>query len=656
MSDQNFSGGGRSMKINNIFIIIFLLVGLIPALVVGGISVWSSTNLLKTSGQEHVNGIAGLEAIADLKVDKIETLFNEIESDLIVVRDHQSIKENVPILTQFTNDQTNPQYIDAKEETDRELMSWHKTRGEVEDIIIWDLDEKIVYLSEESEYLDLGIKFHHDLGSEFFEKSKKNVSFSKIFIESKEDHKEFEMLATSPIYDSNEDLIGILGFEIDIGFVYDFIQDTTGLGETGETLIGRYMESHPGETVYGHFTSREGDHALFLNPLRHDPNAAFNREAFFGDPEAIPMQEAVQGKEGSGISIDYRGEKVIAAWRYLPIMDWGLVAKIDVGEAFAPIEKIKSEILVLLIFSALFSIFLAIIFARKISKPIKNLTNRIDEITKGNLDIQLGKSNIYEHQGLIDSLNRILASLKLAILKVGIKKSELGLGKALKEVENKYKILYDTSADAIMTLVPPKWNFTAGNPATIKMFRVKDEKDFTSRAPWQYSPKKQPDGKESKAKAKEMIMKAMKEGANFFEWTHKRLNGEEFPASVLLTKVKEGGKEYLQATVRDLTRGTKPFKKNIETPSKTQTKEVKAIVKRAADVAKEAITKPAVKKPEIEEKPVEKKESTSINQKIGKVLGKKKVEAKKQASERDDVLDKLKDASKKKEDKYFLKK
>ncbi|MFH1631730.1 MAG: PAS domain S-box protein [bacterium] len=140
-----------------------------------------------------------------------------------------------------------------------------------------------------------------------------------------------------------------------------------------------------------------------------------------------------------------------------------------------------------------------------------------------------------------------------------------------KKSERKYKALYDSSHDAIMTLAPPTWNFTAGNRASIEMFAAKDEADFVSRGPWEYSPEFQPDGRPSKDKAKEMIMKAMKEGSNFFKWTHKRLGGKDFPATVLLTKVKIGSDEFLQATVRDIT---------------AQEKVSNAKVKLAADLSK----------------------------------------------------------------------
>lgn len=121
--------------------------------------------------------------------------------------------------------------------------------------------------------------------------------------------------------------------------------------------------------------------------------------------------------------------------------------------------------------------------------------------------------------------------------------------------EKKFKILYDNSADAIMTVSPPDWKFTAGNPAAIKLFNIKDEKEFTTLGPYDLSPEKQPDGRLSAEKAMAMINEAMKNGSKFFEWTHKKYKGESFPCTVLLAKVKEpNGKEYLQATVRDITR------------------------------------------------------------------------------------------------------
>ena len=120
------------------------------------------------------------------------------------------------------------------------------------------------------------------------------------------------------------------------------------------------------------------------------------------------------------------------------------------------------------------------------------------------------------------------------------------------ETDGKYRVLFSSSADAIMTIEPPSWRFTNGNPATLRMFNLKNEKQLASIPPWQMSPARQPDGQLSSVKAKRMIEKAVKAGSNYFEWTHKRYGGECFPATVLLSRIREKGKTYLQATVRDM--------------------------------------------------------------------------------------------------------
>ena len=123
----------------------------------------------------------------------------------------------------------------------------------------------------------------------------------------------------------------------------------------------------------------------------------------------------------------------------------------------------------------------------------------------------------------------------------------------LREAEEKYRTLFESSRDAIMTCSPPEWLFASGNPATVELFRVKNEADFISLRPWQLSPERQPDNKPSDEKAREMLELAMRNGSHFYEWMHCRSDGELFPAEVLLSRMNLGGEVFIQATVRDIT-------------------------------------------------------------------------------------------------------
>jgi PAS domain S-box-containing protein len=154
---------------------------------------------------------------------------------------------------------------------------------------------------------------------------------------------------------------------------------------------------------------------------------------------------------------------------------------------------------------------------------------------------------------------------------------------ALQNSETKYRGLFESSRDALMTLEPPTWKFTSCNPATLKLFKVDTEDIFTSLGPWDISPLQQPDGCASADKSKEMIEKAMKEGSSFFEWTHKRITGEEFAATVLLTRMEHDGKVFVQATVRDIT-----AQKRAEEELKQINESLKIVTARASEMAAQA--------------------------------------------------------------------
>ena len=100
----------------------------------------------------------------------------------------------------------------------------------------------------------------------------------------------------------------------------------------------------------------------------------------------------------------------------------------DVTDDLMAMTAVKTKALIIMAISFfIIAIVCGFILYNSISKPIKKLEDDIENITKGDLSIKLEKSNIHEIQSLTDSLDRILASLKLAVKKTGIIKEELGL-------------------------------------------------------------------------------------------------------------------------------------------------------------------------------------------------------------------------------------
>jgi len=123
---------------------------------------------------------------------------------------------------------------------------------------------------------------------------------------------------------------------------------------------------------------------------------------------------------------------------------------------------------------------------------------------------------------------------------------------SLRESEERFRTLFESSQDALMILTPPSWKFTSGNRAALELFGIKDITEFSKLGSWDVSPPMQPDGQLSIDKARQMIETAICEGSHFFEWTHKQLGGETFPCTVQLTRMELLGETVIQATVRDI--------------------------------------------------------------------------------------------------------
>ncbi len=133
---------------------------------------------------------------------------------------------------------------------------------------------------------------------------------------------------------------------------------------------------------------------------------------------------------------------------------------------------------------------------------------------------------------------------------VRLSESKRGLLESRSSEEN-YRLLFENSRDALITAAMPSCKFTSANRSALRMFGVESEAEFTRLYPWDVSPELQPDGQCSTEKALQMFESALREGSNFFEWTHMRLDGSSFPAEVMLTRMEHDGQAAVQATVRD---------------------------------------------------------------------------------------------------------
>ena len=118
-------------------------------------------------------------------------------------------------------------------------------------------------------------------------------------------------------------------------------------------------------------------------------------------------------------------------------------------------------------------------------------------------------------------------------------------------MNGEYRALFETSRDSIMLL--DKDRFFDCNKATLELFGCSSKDIFITKHPADLSTPTQPDGEDSFVAAERHIENAYRNGTDFFEWRHTRLDGTTFYAEVLLSLLTYQDRTVLQASVRDIT-------------------------------------------------------------------------------------------------------
>lgn len=192
-------------------------------------------------------------------------------------------------------------------------------------------------------------------------------------------------------------VLGFMVVDFSGEFILELVEDRTGLGATGEWL----------------FAVRDEDgNALFAVPTKYDPNAAFTRR-IPSDRTDVPITQAMLGQEIlMDYAPDYREQPVMAATRYLPSMDWGLVAKISESEITGIINDANRLLIIVgvgvLVVAVLAAIWLSVLIAR----PVEQLRRSTLKVIDGDFDVEPIEASWREAKDLATSFGDMAISLQ----------------------------------------------------------------------------------------------------------------------------------------------------------------------------------------------------------------------------------------------------
>jgi PAS domain S-box-containing protein len=399
------------MKIRTKLIILFIGIALIPLLFI--------TSLIFINCQTQIKNdrFKDLKTISALKMAQIELIFNDLKTNIIIAQEYWNIKQNLPLIEKYFNNRSNPAYLAAKNTLDGQLVVAQKN-WRLLDIELINLRGIVVYCSNPKHYASELGRPSPEIDKATLLSGKKQISISDVFRDQVEDNK-LAMTITAPAYDSKNKIIGVIALVVDLNPIYQLIQEPTGLGETGETLI----------------VKKVGDEIVFLNPLRFDPHAALIRKSHIGEQMSQPAQLAVQGKGGIGLMVDYRGHEVLARWDYLPTPGWGIVTKIDTREVFSDISSLLVLTIILMLITGVVIVILSISTAQAITAPIFNLQQGAVRIGGGDLGYRVGTAENDEIGDLSRAFDQMTENLKVTtVSRDEFRKAEAWLSAVIKSV------------------------------------------------------------------------------------------------------------------------------------------------------------------------------------------------------------------------------
>ncbi len=122
--------------------------------------------------------------------------------------------------------------------------------------------------------------------------------------------------------------------------------------------------------------------------------------------------------------------------------------------------------------------------------------------------------------------------------------------RALLESEEKFRLLFEKSADPILLLDGD--TYIDCNEAALRLMGCSNKDRLIGLHPWDISPKRQPDGRLSSEKVKELTDMTMRQGTNQFEWMRRTFDGEEFWVEVSHTVIPIQGRQIVYNVWRDI--------------------------------------------------------------------------------------------------------
>ncbi|MEK6479925.1 PAS domain S-box protein [Catalinimonas sp. 4WD22] len=324
-----------------------------------------------------------LEVITRLKKGQLETFFEQQKAGATQLVDAFSSAQVMESIASPESQDSAAVYQLVATETQKLLRS----NKDIHHVYLLDTQGKILYTTDDDPAQQADEYFVSPDG-ESLNQSLSSTYFSNIY----QKEEEYFLVMGMPLSGQN----GILMTEIKAAPVFSLVNDTTGLGESGEIILSKKYK----------------DKAICLNPSRHIGNAALSKGVTLGDAKQKAMQRAVEKTSGASIDEDFREKVVLASWDYLPSVEWGIISKIDVEEIQGNLQAMIVKFLIAGAIVVLIALLISIVFSRFLIDPLLSLKEVFKQMNQGKLPERVIKHSDDEIGQMAEVTDQFAKSLR----------------------------------------------------------------------------------------------------------------------------------------------------------------------------------------------------------------------------------------------------
>jgi PAS domain S-box-containing protein len=242
------------------------------------------------------------------------------------------------------------------------------------------------------------------------------------------------MTAAAPVRASDGRVIAVLAAPLNMDEMIAIIQRRSGLHQTDDAFLVN--------------TSN-----LFVTQPRLNQDPAVLQLGVHTEDVILCLEQ----KNGMTSAMDYRGIRAFIVYRWLPERQLCLITKLDQAEAFAPARNLAFTMGLTGVVVFLIGSLAAIVMSMTITRPIRQLSNGVQQIGQGNLDSRIAIKSGDEIGKLGIAFNAMATAIREKETQLRSWASELEQRvnertTELRSSEERYRILSETSPDLIFVI------------------------------------------------------------------------------------------------------------------------------------------------------------------------------------------------------------